>query len=131
MGISVHQVNKRSIKNNQSLLNFVDEYNLNIMNLDIKCKGEITWQQGNMGSVQTLHCVMQQGNMGSVQTLQYVMQQGNMGSVQTLQYVIKKLYETFLDMYIDDEWEILKIADHNLIKILFFSIKAKNLRTKL
>ena len=116
MGISVHQVNKRSIKNNQSLLNFVDEYNLNIMNLDIKCKGEITWQQGNMGSVQTLHCVMQQGNMGSVQTLQYV---------------IKKLYETFLDMYIDDEWEILKIADHNLIKILFFSIKAKNLRTKL
>ena len=35
-------------KNGQSLHYFVDKYNLSIMNLDMECEGEITWQQGNM-----------------------------------------------------------------------------------
>ena len=76
-------------KNGQKLINFTDKYNLNILNLDTNCSGEITWEQGIMNSA--------------------------------IDYALcnEKMYSHFLNMIIDEEWEVLKISDHNLININF------------
>ena len=76
-------------KNGKKILDLVEKYNLGILNLDPKCSGEITRQQGDFKS--------------------------------TIDFAIcnEEMQKLFLNMFIDDEWEVLKISDHNLISIDF------------
>ena len=76
-------------KNGRKMLNFVDNSQLNILNLDIRCSGEITWKQGNKRS-----CI-------------------------DFLLLNEKMYENFTSMTIDEEGEILNFSDHNVLRANF------------
>ena len=76
-------------KNGKKLLDLSEKYNLSIINLDTNCLGEITWQQGNMKSAIDFALCNQ------------------------------RMLNNLIEMIIDEEWEILKISDHNLINLTF------------
>ena len=74
-------------KNGKTLLKFVEDNNLNILNLDQNCQGLITWKQNENNSV-----------------IDFALTNENM-------------YKNFNKMIIDDEWKKLDISDHCLITI--------------
>ena len=71
------------------ILELSENFDLNILSLDTKCTGEISWQQGNNMSV--------------------------------IDFVLcnNAMYRHFLEMIIDEEWEMFKISDHNFINLRF------------
>ena len=73
--------------NGELILKIINEQDLLMMNIDAKCTGEITWEQGSSKSV-----------------IDYVL-------------VSHSMYDKIEIMRIDDKWEILKLSDHNLINI--------------
>ena len=69
-------------ENGQKIINLLENNNLTLLNIDNKCKGEITWTNGIYSS-----------------TIDYVLCNENM-------------YESFNCMYIDEQKKITNISDH-------------------
>ena len=76
-------------RNGKRVIDIIENFNLNLLNLDDKCNGELTWAQGEYNSV-----------------IDFVLANEDM-------------YKDFVQMDIDENWEKLNISDHNLINILF------------
>ena len=84
-------------------MQFTEECDLKILNLDPSCSGEITWQQGKKKSA-----------------IDFVLCNNN-------------LYPFFKQMHIDEDQEYLNLSDHNLIRTNFKykSIKQFSKKTKI
>ena len=74
-------------ENGKMVLEWMVEYNMVMLNDDVKCKGEITWQRGEQKS-----------------TVDFVL-------------VTNKAYEYFKNMEIDEQKLKFDLSDHNLIEV--------------
>ena len=74
-------------ENGKMVLEWMVEYNMVMLNNDVKCKGEITWQRGEQKS-----------------TVDFVL-------------VTDKAYEYFKNMEIDEQKLKFDLSDHNLIEV--------------
>ena len=79
-------IGKQSINlTGRKVLELIDNFNLSLLNLDNKCKGEITWRRDNWSSA-----------------IDFAM-------------CNELAYKDFYNMFIDEEREELDLSDHNLI----------------
>ena len=83
-------------QNGKKLLEWVDKYNLVMLNNDIECKGKYTWEARNSKTV-----------------IDYALMN-------------EKMYSYFSQMMIDENKEIIDISDHMMIEIVLNTKNDKN-----
>lgn len=74
--------------NGKMTLDWLEMYNLVMLNNDFKCTGEITWKRNEQESV-----------------IEFVL-------------VTPKLYKEYREMEIDEEKQYFDLSDHNLLKVI-------------